>query len=388
MNEQDALAFADLFKEVYHKCFGNALNKALSEPESKHLSNEIEDQTGLVIGWKSIKNYAAFVLKEAPDKRVNPSIATLDTLARYVYEAPKTSENQRKKNEGHFPYWFRYKEPYTNVAPGTVQTRSKKLVLILGGLILLILILFTILYFINPKQSNITEDFHSLDENYFKDRHWFLVSEDIDYWNRRIEKPGKLTLFTLEGDNWPKTGEAPVIRNLLTRKIYDDCFSAEVHFSDFIPQQNWQQAGILLLEDTSYQGKSIRLSLSYNDFFGGYNKPGEIIIQGIASYGKAYSNLEEFIHQTLFTLDEGSNHHIIVDNLRNSALRVEKQGSKFRFLYSASPSENFSFKELAVYKFDIDVKYIGIFALKGFVGSTAIMPVNVDFFRLENLSCK
>ncbi|MBK7869271.1 MAG: hypothetical protein IPJ74_00630 [Saprospiraceae bacterium] len=380
MNEQDALAFADLFKEAYHKCFGNALNKALSEPESKHLSNEIEDQTGLVIGWKSIKNYAAFVLKEAPDKRVNPSIATLDTLARYVYEAPKTSENQRKKNEGHFPYWFRHREQYTNVAQNPVQTRSKKPFLILGGSIFLILTILAILYFINPKQSNITEDFHSLDEHYFKDGNWFLVSKDALYWNRRDESPGQLTLFTLEGDNWPKTGEQSVIRNLLARKIYDKCFSTEVHFSNFIPEQNWQQAGILLLEDTSYQGKSIRLSLSYNDFFGGYNKPGEIIIQGIASYGKGYSNLEEIIHQTLFTLDQENNNQIITDNLKNSALRIEKQGSEFRFLYSASPSENFSFKELAVYEFDMDAKYVGIFALKGFVDSTGIMPVNINFF--------
>jgi hypothetical protein len=30
--------------------------------------------------------------------------------------------------------------------------------------------------------------------------------------------------------------------------------------------QNWQQAGILLLEDTSFTGKSMRVSFVYNNF--------------------------------------------------------------------------------------------------------------------------
>ena len=74
-------------------------------------------------------------------------------------------------------------------------------------------------------------------------------------------------------------------------------------------------------------------------------------------------------------------------NLKNFAFRVEKQGRKFRILYSASPVDNFSFKELTTYEFGMATKYIGLFALKGFVDSTAVMPVKVRYFRLDGQSC-
>jgi hypothetical protein len=41
--------------------------------------------------------------------------------------------------------------------------------------------------------------------------------------------------------------------------------------------------GILLSEDSTFKSKMLRLSISFNDFFGGYNKPAEIIIQAISS---------------------------------------------------------------------------------------------------------
>jgi hypothetical protein len=113
----------------------------------------------------------------------------------------------------------------------------------------------------------VEENFQSVSEDSLLSRGWFVQSKDINYWNRRDEKPGHLTLFTLKGDNWPDSASIPGIRNLLLRKISADCFTAEVQLADFIPLQNWQQAGILLLEDTSFTGKSIRISLAYNNFF-------------------------------------------------------------------------------------------------------------------------
>ena len=69
MNDLDALAFSALFKEAYQKCFGHAINESLSETESKLFSNEIFDQTGLVIGPKSIKNYSLYILNSCWQRR-------------------------------------------------------------------------------------------------------------------------------------------------------------------------------------------------------------------------------------------------------------------------------------------------------------------------------
>ncbi|GAB3499757.1 hypothetical protein GCM10027341_23700 [Spirosoma knui] len=390
MDELDRRAFATLFTAVVEKCFGHPLDSPLSEAESRLLSNAIDENTGLVIGWRSIKNYAIYLLNPDSGRQENPSIATLDTLARYVVGAPVTTEAERKRNEDHYPYWFRYREQATPLAkPEPVETKRQDKVPV-GWVIGLVGLAVAALFFVfrKPALEQFTDDFHAVDESSLQENGWSVHARNEAFWRRRGETSKRLTLFTLKGDNWHKTGEAPQIQNLLVRRVQNDCFRTEVHITDFVPSANWQQAGIVLLEDTTFTGKSIRISLSYNDFFGGYVKPGEILVQAVASYGKGYANLEEITHQPLFSLTNPGDRRLAVTNLKNFALRVEKQGQKFRFLYSASPVEDYSFKEVARYEFNITPKYVGVFALKGFVDTTAVMPVAVKFFRLDGVTCE
>src|SRR5690348_13058119 len=113
MKDLDHRAFISLFKDACEKCFGHPLAEMLSETESKQLSNQLMEKTGLVIGPKSIKNYSAFVISPSEAKSENPSVATLDTFARYVLEAPYTDEAKRKDNENHYPYWFEYRDRFS-----------------------------------------------------------------------------------------------------------------------------------------------------------------------------------------------------------------------------------------------------------------------------------
>jgi hypothetical protein len=106
MNELDFLVFTDLFKAAYEKCFAQAIKNPMTETESKVFCNKVLEQTGLSIGWKSIKNYSFFIIDANSAKSENPSVATLDTLSRYVLSAPYTNEIQRKNNEGHHPLVF------------------------------------------------------------------------------------------------------------------------------------------------------------------------------------------------------------------------------------------------------------------------------------------
>ena len=389
MSESDLSAFIRLFQEAYVRCFGHALAGSMTEAESKRMSIEIEQNTGLVVGWKSVKNYAAFIAGHNPGKRVNPSTATLDTLARYVAAAPATTEIRRKKNEAHYPFWFEYRDAQnTGMAPAEKPgSRPADFRRVASMGIMTALGLAAFLYFRDPGSSLFADDFHSVENRALRDNGWWVQSKMADYWARKGENPGELTLFTLPGDNWPQQGKKPGIRNLLLRKIPGDCFAAEVHLKDFIPTENWQQAGILLMEDTTFSGKSIRVSIAYNDFFGGYTRPGEIIIQAISSYGKGYSNPEEILHHTLFSTGGMPDSALIADNLRHSAFRIEKKGNKFRFLYAVGQTENFSFRELSAYEFDMNPRFAGLFALKGFVDSTAVIPVQVRFFRLDDQPC-
>lgn len=397
---QDAINhfFISLFKEAFKKCFGIELHTTLSETECKHFSNAIMEETGLVIGAKSLKNYSFYVLNSLKARQEKPSVATLDTLARYVLNADYTDEIQRKEKEAHYPYWYQYrtaiiaekaKEPETAIItdkrnPARVKT-GKWIAVFIAAVV--VSILFAVLYFFSAKKDgHFTDDFHNVQEDALKNNGWILQSEDKTWWNKRNVIPLHLSLYTLHGDNWTDSVHAPVIKNLLLRKISANCFTAEVHLDNFVPLRRWQQAGILLLEDTTFSGNSLRLSIGYNDFFGGYKKPKEIIVQGISSNGSSISNPEEIIHLPLFSI-ESDEDSLVTDNLKKSALRIEKNGNHFRFLYATGRAENFAFKEILNKELVFQPKYIGIFALGGFVSNTDYIPAHFKYFNLIHTPC-
>lgn len=397
MNQADHQAFTALFREAYQKCFGHPLTHPLSETEGKLFYNQLLEQTGLVIGFKTIKNYAAFVLQENPGKEENPSVATLDTLARYVLGAPYTSEPQRKAREGHYPYWFRYKEQLftrpqanaTELSPVTtmvIQRRRSKKGLIAGAAAGLVLVAVALYVFNLQRTEHFTETFHSVAADSLQQHGWLLQHKNEAWWNKRNQRPGMLTLFTLQGDTWPDSSHQPDVQNLLLHQVSADCFTAELHLEDFFPQQRWQQAGILLCEDTGFAGKSLRLSLAYNDFFGGYNKPREVIIQAVTSLGNGLSHPEEIAHTAVFSIDPGQE-NLVQRNLQHSGLRVEKQGNTFRLLYSNGAMDNYAFKEAVSREFVMKVNYIGIFAMQGFVSDTSYRAVPVSFFTFTANRC-
>jgi hypothetical protein len=388
MDELNKKAFVQLFKEAHQKCFGSSLTGVLSETESKHFGNSIFEATGLVIGAKSIKNYAAFIFQGTESRDENPSVATLDTLARYVLDAPFTDEIERKKKEGHHPYWFRYKSKFglPSTQPPPVNKRAAGLAVLLFTLAG-IAVVIALRFFDKKSDQHFVDQFLSTGEDSLKAKGWTVKSRDNYWFEKRGDLPAHLTLFTLTGDNWPDSVHVPDIRNLLIRSVDADCFSAEVHFDRFMPLHNWQQAGLLLLEDSSLTGRSIRLSIAYNDFFGGYTKPGEIIIQAIQSGGPEITKPEEIAHIPLFNIDTTTK-RLVADNMQRSALRIEKTGNHYRFLYSASPLENFALKEAFNRDLDIHPKYIGLFALQGFVKDTNYAAVHVNYFNLTGLPCK
>ncbi|MBS1531539.1 MAG: hypothetical protein JSU01_14620 [Bacteroidetes bacterium] len=388
MNDRDYRVFTALFNDACLKYFGQQLLQPLTEAESKIFCNQVLEITGLSIGWKSVKNYSLAVTGDKGAKAENPSAATLDTLARYVLGAPYTTEIQRKQNESHYPYWFLYREKFNKAHPNnSAKARRPGILIILGITVVMTMFIFWLNL---PTEMGLefTDRFDHVSDTSLEKRGWFVKDKDTAYWRQNASQKKALTLYTLKGDNWPDPANKQQIKNLVMREVPYECFTAEVHLSDFVPNQEWQQAGILLLEDTTLTGKSARLSIAYNDFFGGFQRPREILVQAISSAGSGFSKPEEIAHKTIAFADSIDTNPIRAKMLQNSALRIEKHGKRFRFLYSGGITGNGAFTEVASQDLDLRPRYIGIFAIKGFKDSTAIIPAHFTFFRIASNLCQ
>ena len=388
MSPSGTVIFNRLFREAYQRCFGIPFESPVSESESRQMANDILEKTGLIIGWKSIKNYSAYILDQASVKQENPSVSTLDTFARYVMDAPRTDEAERKATESHFPYWFRYRSGQAgDDSKGKTIGMNTRGVYIISGMILAVAGVLFYIFLYRSKPSVFTDTFRSLGDDSLLSHGWLVQDPDTIFWNRRTQSPGFLTLFTLEGDNWPDSAHTPGIKNLLLRKVNSGCFTAEVHLEEFIPEENWQQAGILLLEDRDFSGKGFRFSVAYNDFTGGAPKTRDILIQAISSMGGRFIKPEEIVHQHLFDLDKDAP-DFVRTNMKHCALRIEKRGPHIRLLFSSGSFENSAFKEIADRDLEMDPAYIGLFALRGYVKNSGALPARFSFFSLSDNPCK
>ncbi|MEP7001738.1 MAG: hypothetical protein ABI969_14725, partial [bacterium] len=318
--ESDLHAFASLFRDAYRKCFSAAFAAPLTESESHRLSVEIAEGTGLEIGWKSLKNYSSYLMGRT-GRSENPSVPTLDTLARYVAGAAITTEERRRTLERHYPYWFRYRDGLRQFDPaqakpeasGTeeVPRRPRLSGVFAAAVAAALASILALLFFIagglpHGGDGRFVDEFNDVSDVALAQRGWSVQSIDTAHWTQRAVKPGHLALFTLSGDNWPQAGQIPAIRNLLVRRAPSKCFVADMRLSSFFPSQNWQQAGILLLEDTAFSGRSVRMSIGYNDFSGGFPQVREVIIQAITSLGRESSKPEEIVHHRLFVVDSAT----------------------------------------------------------------------------------
>jgi hypothetical protein len=431
----DDAAFKQLFRDAHTRCFGYELSAPLSETESKTFCTRVLDQTGLVIGWKSVKNYSAYARPEPSQggKRENPSLANRETLARYVFD---TADSDLQ--DAPYVNWLRYRESYyrqlpTKAPPSGMRSqripdnaddpelptqtsrrvgrpynwkRWKPLYTTGWGRLLISesirhswlawcalgLALGLIGVWIVREHNALSakrpfsDRFTSISEPVLSAQGWTLQYRDSFWWNRREENPGQLTMFTLEGDNWSNARDTPWVGNLLVRPIPTECFTTEVRFSHFLPRQDWQQAGLLLMEDSTLSSRCIRLSIAYNDFLGGIGQPREIIIQGITTGGTGSGQPEEILHKPIFQWLT-DNDSLVAANMSVSALRIQKQGHLYRFMYACGPTDNVAFKVGGALELNIEPRYIGLFALKGYKASTEEIPVGIQYFNLTPEPC-
>lgn len=92
-----------------------------------------------------------------------------------------------------------------------------------------------------------TEDFNSVSIDSLSSRDWEILDYDAAAFSRQL-KPGYWTAFTYPGGYWVKkdSGEVPMIKNMLVRRLKSDECVILARLKDFDPYQNWQGAGICL----------------------------------------------------------------------------------------------------------------------------------------------
>jgi hypothetical protein len=442
MQQADEAAFKQLFRDACRRCFGRDLTVPLSAAESKLFCARVLEETAGVIGWKTVQNYSLHIHLEVADdnRHMHPTSATLETLARYVLWAPRADGGDAaftpQVPEGGHPYWFRYKQDFQRLLPARIRKdnpplrkgatelpegpvvprglaqrfffhtfRAAEQFLIWSKLLVpeqirhswlawLAFVLFSGLVVVwsvreyyYRKTSRFTDAFAQVEGDSLYSRGWIRHYPDSTWWARRDDEKGALTLFTLEGNNWPDTTHAAKISNLLIRPIPGECFTAEIQFADFMPTGNWQQAGILLMEDTSLHSRSVRISIAYNDYFEDYVQPRQIIVEGVSSAANPNGKPEEIVHKTLYLLGWGKD-SLIRESMRHTALRIEKRGNAYRFLYAGGQNDNFTFQEVGSRNLYITPRYIAIFALKGYGTGADELPVAVKYFSLEIGPCE
>ena len=263
-----------------------------------------------------------------------------------MLDAPHTDESKRKDNESHYPYWFQYRSRFSEGRQYKKSFCVEQETVYKSCIIISIAITGYILVKTFTQRNNYevyTDNFNSVSADSLSLRGWVIKSEDSVWWEKRDEKPGHLALFTLKGDNWANSGNKAGIKNLVMRRINSDCFMVETHLTDFIPKENWQQAGILLSEDSTFKGKMLRLSISYNDFFGGYKKPPEIIIQAISSSESGLQSKPEGNRTSLALQYRSGKEELVKSNLARSALKIERRKA-FSFSLFYWPDRRFCFQ--------------------------------------------
>ena len=127
----------------------------------------------------------------------------------------------------------------------------------------------------------------------------------------------------------------------------------------------------------------MRVSLAYNDYNGVYPRSGSILLQAISSGGGVQEKPEEFVHYGLMQADSLRSRPSLQGTLAHSALRIEKQGDRFRILYADGISANTSFKEISSYVFNFRPRYVGLFALRGYVDTSGAIPARFTWFGFD-----
>lgn len=219
-----------------------------------------------------------------------------------------------------------------------------------------------------PEMRDFEEHFDDTSLEGLKKNDWEFSDFDSSLWfpqNRR----GLLTLRTSRGDYWFTPPDTPVIHNLLVKKLPDcSCFKLTFKISEFHPNENFQQIGVIFLNETRDRDHNIRVTTAV----GGASQKLQVIKR---DHALAYE--QSFILRNIDT-------DPVLDSLW---IVVEKRDKEFEFFYNLR-NEYGPFASFAKMSFDFEPAYIGLGAFNGIrqhdfgpLNTASSIPAYVDYVK-------
>lgn len=231
-------------------------------------------------------------------------------------------------------------------------------------------------WYFKPKQArNWREDFNNTSVDSLRSHGFEWIDFDPQWWSKQL-RDSTLTLYTLRGDYWYDTPDTPMITNVLLKKIKCRSCKITMKLGGFNPVQDYQQAGIILLDAAKTRNDNIRFTLAACSTC----KPPR---QGLQMVKNVRGDvIEKLQHVGEITPNS---------SLGNQSLwlRMEYKDGLVRFFYHWG-AEYSSFAEIASMEIDFVPAYVGLVAFRGlkdgnrnFNNSQAI-PVFIDYLKAES----
>lgn len=222
------------------------------------------------------------------------------------------------------------------------------------------------------------ENFDDISKEGLNSRGWEILDFDSLAFSKQL-KPGYLTLYTLRGDYWGEPSDTLNIPNLLLRRIGGEKFKISIRIDSFNPYQDYQQAGIILLDKNKSRIQNIRMTLATCESC----TPSKLIVQIIKrENGETYEK-----QQVIRAWQNGSKNP---NPLINFWMQIEFENDKFKFFFHEG-EEYGSYLEIAEIDYNFNARYLAIAAFRGLRDSqrnpnnSDAIPAFLNYVKFESL---
>lgn len=431
MKEDDFKIFSRLIQDVWFKSFPEMeLKEPIVSYENKllQIADKIEELTidkvqkeGYPITTRSLRSYTDAVLKDKYNG-INPSSRIKEILSRYVLSIPKLTGKDllqwdEKKEYKLEKYWKQYQQEnfataFINIPESTKENllqedeknennlekyheeslQESSSVLIKNKLtrrtifsvVLIFFALISVCYFAfqNVSKDDIGINFTTSFKNIYTpgelfNTGWKVLDPDTNYIHEGLKNAnGKgLQLYTLLGDYWVTDTMRRFIKNTFVLAIPQGDFKAEVSlsmsdYSDF--KCSHQQAGIILLNDTTNLANNIRFTV-IKDSPNTSLRLSEVYSKAKPEKNKWEQNLNE-ISQKEFPNSSDSAKDVRLKKLYEVSLQIVKYHGYFIFRFKAGGNDR-PFFPAFVSQFNFEPKFICLAAFQGQVNDREKLTV-------------
>jgi hypothetical protein len=329
----------------------------------------------------SYRHLADDIVRAVPNSEASVTTNRLRKLFYYTDPAICAADKLEKPSFGDdfvqalFKYIEQRQTPIT-VAPKPPQ--FPRIWLWRAGILLPILAIFVVTWQWVDRPKYWVENFDDVSVDSLKSRGWEILDYDSVAFSKQL-RPGHLTLYTLRGDYWVVPTDSPKITNLFLKKVDSEGFKVSVRIDSFNPYQDYQQAGIILLDKNKTRTHNIRFTF----FCCATCTPSQQGLQIIKrEHGTAY--------ETYYRLKEWPKGQTNSHKAQTIWLQIVVSKKNFHFFYHGS-EEFASFSEIAEINFDFEPRYVAIGAFRGLRDSTKnlnnseAIPAFFDYVKVEPL---